>query len=159
MIHSFASRRGVLAAGLGTALPFALPFTVPLALAACNQAALASFHGTDVSGAPYGKDFRLTDAEGRERRLADFIIGLSTDLAHTAETAKEFKVFYQKVPTGSSYTMDHSTFSYVFDPAGRLRLVLRHEQTAQDYAEDLRQLLRALTHGGHHFGSNTLSTT
>ena len=68
-------------------------------------------------------------------------IGLHADLQRTAETAKDFKVFYKKVPTGASYTMDHSALSYVYDPAGRLRLVLRHNQTAQDYADDLRQIL------------------
>ena len=68
-------------------------------------------------------------------------LGLSGDLARTRETADEFKVYYKKVPTGSSYTMDHSALSYAFDPQGRLRLALRHEQTAEDYAHDLRQLL------------------
>jgi protein SCO1/2 len=68
-------------------------------------------------------------------------IGLYGDLQKTSETAKAFKVFYKKVPTGSSYTMDHSAFSYVFDPKGKIRLVLRHEQGAQECAEDLRKIL------------------
>ena len=58
------------------------------------------------------------------------------------KTAAEFKVYYKAVPTGSSYTMDHSAQSYLFDPQGRLRLVLRHEQTAQDYAHDVQMLLK-----------------
>ena len=57
------------------------------------------------------------------------------------QTAAEFKVYYKKVPTGSSYTMDHTALSYIFDAQGRLRLALRHEQTAQDYAHDLALLL------------------
>ncbi|MFM9928243.1 SCO family protein [Variovorax sp. H27-G14] len=69
-------------------------------------------------------------------------IGLYGDLARTAETAKAFKVFYKKVPTGSSYTMDHSTFSYVFDPKGKIRIVLRHEQSAEECAQDLRQVFK-----------------
>jgi protein SCO1/2 len=69
-------------------------------------------------------------------------IGLYGDLQKTADTAKDFKVFYKKVPTGSSYTMDHSAFSYVFDPEGKIRLVLRHEQSAQECAQDLRQILK-----------------
>ncbi len=69
-------------------------------------------------------------------------IGLYGDLARTAETAKAFKVFYKKVPTGSSYTMDHSTFSYVFDPRGKIRIVLRHEQSAEECAQDLRQVFK-----------------
>lgn len=68
-------------------------------------------------------------------------LGLYGSLEHTAAIAREFKVSYTKVPTGSSYTMDHSTLSYVFDPAGRLRLALRHAGTAQEYAQDIRRLL------------------
>lgn len=70
-------------------------------------------------------------------------LGLYGDVQHTAEVAKEFKVYYQKVPTGASYTMDHSAFSYVFDPLGKVRVVLRHEQSAQDCADDIRQVLHS----------------
>lgn len=56
-------------------------------------------------------------------------------------TADEFRVYYKKVPTGSSYTMDHTALSYLFDRQGRVRVVLRHEQTADDYTADVRTLL------------------
>ncbi|HET8744394.1 MAG TPA: SCO family protein [Ramlibacter sp.] len=56
-------------------------------------------------------------------------------------TADNFKVFYRKVPTGSSYTMDHSLLSYAFDTRGQLRVALRHAMPAEDCAHDLRQLL------------------
>ena len=70
-------------------------------------------------------------------------IALRGEAQSLAETAKEFKVFYQKVPTSkSSYTMDHTALTYVFDPKGRLRLALRHDQSAQDVAADLKILLR-----------------
>lgn len=69
-------------------------------------------------------------------------VALRGDAQSTADTAKEFKVFYQKVPTSSSYTMDHTAVTYVFNPQGRLRLALRHEQSAQDVAADLKILLR-----------------
>jgi protein SCO1/2 len=69
-------------------------------------------------------------------------LGLRGDLARTAEVAREFKVFYQKVPTGSSYTMDHTALSYVFDTRGRLRLAVRHSQNADDVAHDLKLLLQ-----------------
>ena len=59
----------------------------------------------------------------------------------TEKTAREFKAFYQKVPTGSSYAMDHSALTYVFDTTGKVRLALRHADTAQQYADDLRQLM------------------
>ncbi|OJX23663.1 SCO family protein [Comamonas testosteroni] len=69
-------------------------------------------------------------------------IGLYGDLERTAQTAKDFKVYYKKVPTGATYTMDHTSLSYVYDPQGKLRLALRHEQPAQDCAEDIRKLLK-----------------
>lgn len=56
-------------------------------------------------------------------------------------TADEFRVYYKRVPTGSSYTMDHTALSYLFDRQGRIRVVLRHEQTADDYTADVRALL------------------
>jgi protein SCO1/2 len=70
-------------------------------------------------------------------------IGLSADAATTAATAKEFKVFYQKQDgsTPSTYTVDHTANSYVYDPQGRLRLYLMLGAPAQDIAADFKQLL------------------
>ncbi|WP_295854224.1 SCO family protein [uncultured Xylophilus sp.] len=70
-------------------------------------------------------------------------LGLHGDLVQTAATAREFRVFYKKVPTASSYTLDHSTFSYLYDTEGRLRLLMRHDMTAAQYAQDVLQLLRS----------------
>jgi protein SCO1/2 len=69
-------------------------------------------------------------------------IALRGDAQRTRETADHFKAYYKQVPTGSSYTMDHSSISYVYDPQGKLRLALRHAQTAQDYAHDIALLLK-----------------
>ena len=57
--------------------------------------------------------------------------------------AKQFKVFYAKVPgtTESSYTMDHTAGSYVFDTQGRVRLFTRYGTGAEALAADLRRLL------------------
>lgn len=70
-------------------------------------------------------------------------LGLRGDLEATARTAKEFKVFYAKVPGSEpgSYTIDHTAGSYVFDREGKLRLFLRHGQGPAPIAHDLRQLL------------------
>jgi protein SCO1/2 len=72
-------------------------------------------------------------------------LGLYGDEGATRKTAQEFKVFYQKVPgkTAVSYTVDHSAGTYVFDPKGRLRLYIRHGQTPQAIAADLKLLLDA----------------
>jgi protein SCO1/2 len=56
---------------------------------------------------------------------------------------KDFKVFYKKVPGNSltSYTIDHTAGSYVFDTKGQLRLFLKHQQGPNPIAEDLKKLL------------------
>lgn len=61
-----------------------------------------------------------------------------------AALAKDFKAYYKKIegPTPTSYTMDHSAGSYVFDPQGRIRLFTRHGTGAPALAGDLRQLLK-----------------
>jgi protein SCO1/2 len=63
----------------------------------------------------------------------------------TAAAAKEFKVFYAKVPgrNGGNYTMDHSAASFVFDPAGRVRLYVPYGGDAKKFAADLKQLVAA----------------
>lgn len=63
----------------------------------------------------------------------------------TAATAKEFKVFYAKVPgkTEGSYTVDHTAGSYVFDASGKLRLFVRYGSGAEALTADLRTLLAA----------------
>ncbi len=58
--------------------------------------------------------------------------------------AKSFKLYYKKVPgrTPTSYTMDHSAGSYVYDPQGRIRLYHRYGSGAQALADDLKILLK-----------------
>lgn len=70
-------------------------------------------------------------------------LGLVGDKAATEKVAKEFRVFYQKVPgkDAGSYTVDHTAGSYVFDPQGRIRLFVRHGQGAEPIAHDLKLLL------------------
>lgn len=179
-----------------------------LALLGCDPAK-PTFFAMDVTGANFGRDFRLTDPEGKERTLADFrgkyvlvffgfvlcpqvcptvllhaaearkmlgaegervqvlvitvdperdtaellkeyaaafdpsFIALRGDAARTREVAAEFRVYYQKVPSGSTYTVEHTALTYVFDAKGRLRLTMPHRQTAEQMAADLRLLMQA----------------
>lgn len=177
-------------------------------LSACSRTdALNDIHGLSLAQAEMGRDFTLTDAQGKRVSLADFkgkalvvffgfvqcpdvcptsllrasqvqkllgadaervqvafitvdperdtpdilrayttafdpgFIGLTGTPEEIARTAKEFKVFYQKVPTGSSYTIDHTALSYVYDTEGKLQMALRHEQSAEEVAADLRKVL------------------
>jgi protein SCO1/2 len=63
----------------------------------------------------------------------------------TAVVAKDFKVFYKKVggQTPTSYTMDHSAGSYVFDTQGRVRLYTRYGSGAAALASDIQLLLKS----------------
>lgn len=61
-----------------------------------------------------------------------------------AEVAKHYKVYYKKVDgkTPTSYTMDHSAGSYIYDPQGHLRLYSRYGSGAQALTDDIRVLLK-----------------
>ena len=176
------------------------------ALAACDLLTPA-YNGIDLTGASFGRDFRLSDADGREHSLADWrgkyvmvffgyaycpevcpaaliraaevrngfgaekekiqvititldperdspadirnyalafdpsFVGLWGTPERIKAVAKEFRVYYEKVPAGKSYTIDHTALTYVFDPEGRLRLGPGHQQTTQQYIADLRRLM------------------
>lgn len=205
-----AMHQGARAIGRRSFLGKVVLAVAPMALIACERrSGVSAFKSLDVTGADWGRDFRLLDPEGRSVRLVDFrgrcvllffgftqcpsvcptalaravdvmqrlgtqaaklqvifvtvdperdtpavlreytrvfhpsFIGLHADKATTEETAKNFKVFYRKVPTGGSYTMDHTATSYVFDTTGRLRLAVRHEQDAASIASDIAHLLDA----------------
>ena len=58
--------------------------------------------------------------------------------------AKDFKVYYKKVEgkTPTSYSMDHSAASYVYDPQGRLRLYSRYGTGVAPMVADVKTLLQ-----------------
>ncbi|MBX3653035.1 MAG: SCO family protein [Ramlibacter sp.] len=62
-----------------------------------------------------------------------------------AAVAKDFKVYYKKVDgkTPTSYTMDHSAGSYVYDTQGHIRLYTRYGGGAQALADDVKLLLKS----------------
>ena len=70
------------------------------------------------------------------------VVALRGNAEQTAAAAKEFKIFYAKVPgkSGGSYTMDHSAASFVFDPAGRVRLFVPYGADPKVLAADIRKL-------------------
>jgi len=182
-------------------------FCLAILLAGCSEP--KHFVSTDLSMVDWGKDFSLTDHNGKNVRLADFrgkavvlffgytqcpdvcpttlstmrdamallgddakrvqvlfatvdpardtpqllaqyvpafhpsFLGLYGDEKTIAALAKDFKVFYAKQPgkTADTYSVDHSTGSYAFDPQGKLRLLLRHGEAPANVAADLKLLL------------------
>ena len=71
-------------------------------------------------------------------------LALRGNAQELAAVAKDFKIYYKKVEgkTPTSYTMDHSAGSYVYDTAGRLRVYHRYGSGAAALAADVTTLLK-----------------
>lgn len=70
-------------------------------------------------------------------------LGLRGDAQATARVARDFMIFYQKA-TGSTpdtYSIDHSAGTYIYDPAGSLRLHASYGQPPESIVDDVRLLL------------------
>jgi protein SCO1 len=62
-----------------------------------------------------------------------------------AVVAKDYKIYFKRVEgkTPSSYTMDHSAGSYVYDTQGNLRLYSRYGMGTQALTQDIQTLLKS----------------
>ena len=62
-----------------------------------------------------------------------------------AALAKDYKVYFKKVDgqTPTSYTMDHSAGSYIYDTQGKLRLYTRYGTGTAPLLADIKLLLQA----------------
>ena len=70
-------------------------------------------------------------------------VALRGTLEQTQATAKEFKVYFAKVPgrTDGSYTMDHSAGAFILDTKGNVRLFERYGAGAEGLTADVKALL------------------
>jgi protein SCO1/2 len=82
--------------------------------------------------------------------LASFdpgFVGLRGSREQTDAISKDFRVYAKKVETSASkkdpmaYTIDHTTFTYVYDTKGALRLVVPHDLAIEKLEADVRTLL------------------
>lgn len=89
-------------------------------------------------------------ARDTQEVLAQFVpsfnptfIGLYGTPAQTAETAKNFKIYYEKQTEAgkSGYTIDHSAGVYAFDKQGKIRVYLKFGEKPEQLAHDLSTLL------------------
>ena len=70
-------------------------------------------------------------------------VGLTGSVEQIAAVAKDFKAFYQKVPTpNGSYTVDHFSGMYAFDATGRIRLFIRYRAPMDSVVADVKTLLK-----------------
>lgn len=181
-----------------------------LALAACDRS--RKFHGTDIGGVTWGRDFALTDHTGQRRALTDFrgqvvmlffgftncpdvcptaltemaqvverlgsdgkrvqglfvtvdperdtadvlakyvpafhrsFLGLRGSVEETARIAQDFKVYFRlnrDAPGAHAahYTVDHSAPIFIYDTAGRLRLLgSANGRSVAHMVDDVRRL-------------------
>lgn len=70
-------------------------------------------------------------------------LGLRPNPAQLKAVTQEFKVVHQKTATqeAGEYLVDHSAGTYIFDPQGRIRLLMPYGSKAPDIARDLKTLL------------------
>jgi protein SCO1 len=102
--------------------------------------------GDKVQGIFVTVDPQRDTAQLLKAYLASFdpsFVGLRGSEEQTQAAAKEFKVFYAKVPgkTPETYTMDHTAASFIFDTEGRVRVYARYGAGAQPLADDIKLLL------------------
>ena len=178
-------------------------------LAGCQPAPPPAFQATDITGAEFARNFKLTDHNGAVRTLADFkgkvvavffgyihcpdvcpttlsdfsaalkqlgpqadqvqvifvtldphrdtpnllkqfvpafnpdFLGMYTDTEGLKQLAHEYKVVYQKtsVKGADDYLVDHSAGTYIYDPQGRLRLLMPYGSSPETIVHDLKILL------------------
>ena len=70
------------------------------------------------------------------------VVGLTGDPTAIAAVAKEYRVYYKKVPTDSGdYTMDHTALVYLMDRDGHFVAPFNLRRSSEDAAADLRRYL------------------
>jgi protein SCO1/2 len=70
------------------------------------------------------------------------VTGLTGDPGAIAAVAKEYRVYYKKVPTeGGDYTMDHTALVYLMDRNGHFVAPFNLRRSPEDAAADLRRYL------------------
>jgi protein SCO1 len=104
--------------------------------------------GAKVQGVFVTVDPERDTAEVVKAYVASFgpdMIGLrAADDAQLKAAALHFKVYFtkEKGPTPTSYLVNHTAASFVFDPQGRVRLFTRYGTKIEDLLNDVKQLLR-----------------
>lgn len=123
------------------------PDVCPTSMAEMAQAReMLGPQGDRVQGLFISLDPERDTPEIMREYMASFdptFLALYTDLERLPELAQSFKVYYRKVPgpTPTSYSIDHTAGSYIFDTQGRIRLYHRYNSGADAMASDIRLLL------------------
>lgn len=69
------------------------------------------------------------------------IVGLTGTETEIAATAKEYKIYYKKVPTDSDYTMDHTATIFLMDRKGDFFGTSNFQESQETRREKLKRLV------------------
>lgn len=108
---------------------------------------LLGARGDELQGLFVTVDPQRDTPEVLKAYMANFdpsFLALYTTPEKLVELAKYYKVYYKKVEgkTPTTYTMDHSAGSFVYDTKGALRLYTRYGTGAKPLAQDIEILLK-----------------
>lgn len=70
------------------------------------------------------------------------IVGLTGSAAQVDAAAKAYRVYYQKVGEGDSYTVNHAAYSYLMNPKGRFACVLPYDLTPDQTAAKIKAAMQ-----------------
>jgi protein SCO1 len=85
------------------------------------------------------------DARTMRKYLAAFdpsFVGGTGTAEKLAAVRKEYGILAEKKSAGSSYVVSHSSYTYLIDREGKLQALMPYGHSADDYAHDLRILLK-----------------
>jgi protein SCO1 len=66
------------------------------------------------------------------------LIGLTGSPEQVAAASKAYRVYYQKQPSGTDYTVSHAAYSYLMTPKGKFACVLPYGQGPEKTAARIR---------------------
>ena len=83
-------------------------------------------------------------AEAHPDRTAVVLGGTRLTYAQVDAAAKAYRVYYQKVGEGDSYTVNHAAYSYLMNPKGRFACVLPYDLTPEQTAAKIKAAIAAI---------------
>lgn len=121
------------------------PISCPTILARAAQIVDAMDHKNDLAVI----FVTLDPARDRPKNLEQFLKAFNADFAGLSgseeqirKVADAYRVSYSKQVTATSYTIDHSTYMYLLDKAGRVVFLYPESESALNIAQDIKNLMR-----------------
>jgi protein SCO1/2 len=121
------------------------PISCPTILARAAQIVGSMDHKNDLAVI----FVTLDPARDRPNNLEQFLkafnadfIGLSGSEEQIRKVADAYRVSYTKQVIGTSYTIDHSTYMYLLDKAGRVVFLYPEKESALNIEQDIKNLMR-----------------